>query len=115
MLQQRMQRYLSIDILRATAVLLMIQVHFADNLSWKVPSPQVLLEISETLGDWPAPLFTFLVGLSLSLWIGKQVASGRRDEEINKISIRGGFSCLPSVWLLRFSFGSRRTFLTGTS
>ncbi|HEV7412362.1 MAG TPA: heparan-alpha-glucosaminide N-acetyltransferase domain-containing protein, partial [Casimicrobiaceae bacterium] len=36
------RRYLSIDVLRALAILLMIQVHFVENLSAESHAPQLL-------------------------------------------------------------------------
>ena len=50
-----MKRYLSIDILRAVAILLMVQTHFVDDLSSKAASPSWLYDVSCWLGLWPAP------------------------------------------------------------
>ncbi len=101
-----MKRYLSIDILRAVAILLMIQVHFADDLSSGTESWPKLYAVSAVLGLWPAPLFTLLSGLSLSLWLRGQRGQGRSEEQITKYLVRRGlflfgaglaFACL--VWL----------------
>jgi uncharacterized membrane protein len=85
-----MKRYPSIDILRAIAILLMVQIHFVDNLSSKSASPTWLYDISCALGVWPAPLFALLSGLSFSLWTRKEESLGRSDTEITKIAIRRG-------------------------
>jgi uncharacterized membrane protein len=101
-----MKRYLSIDVLRAVAILLMIQVHFAQNLSSETKSWPTLYAVSTFLGLWPAPLFTLLSGLSLSLWLRKQRELGRSEEQTTKYLVRRGlflfgvglaFACL--VWL----------------
>jgi len=85
-----MKRYLSIDILRAVAILLMVQVHFVENLALWEDSSDWLYGWSCWLGNWPAPLFTLLSGLSFSLWARKQESLGRRDEDTTKIAIRRG-------------------------
>lgn len=70
-----MSRLISIDILRAIAILLMVQVHFVQNLSPRSSDSPMLYDLSEILGLLPAPIFTFLVGLSLWFWIQKQPAA----------------------------------------
>ena len=85
-----MKRYLSIDVLRAVAILLMIQVHFAGNLSAETESWPRLFSLSAAFGLWPAPLFTLLSGLSLSLWLRKQRELGRSEEQIDKFLVRRG-------------------------
>jgi uncharacterized membrane protein len=60
-----MKRFASIDVLRAIAILLMIQVHFVENLSPREASSAALYDLSEVLGMLQAPLFGFLMGLSL--------------------------------------------------
>ena len=64
-----MKRLASIDFLRAIAILLMIQVHFVENLSKREASSAALYDLSEVLGMLPAPVLTFMVGLSLWLWL----------------------------------------------
>jgi uncharacterized membrane protein len=85
-----MKRYFSVDVLRAVAILLMIQVHFAENLSADTGSWPRLYAFSTLLGRWPAPLFTLLSGLSVSLWLRKQRDLGRSEEQIDKYLIRRG-------------------------
>jgi uncharacterized membrane protein len=83
------QRYLSIDILRAIAILLMIQVHFTDDMSYAfAPTPGRLFDASGWLGLIPAPFFTVLSGLSYALWLRAQKRSGKGD--IVKYSFRRG-------------------------
>lgn len=74
-------RYTSIDILRAVAVAVMIQVHFVGNLSgFSHPAP----------AGFGAPLFTFVLGFSYHLWLEGQKARGTSDSDISKISARRG-------------------------
>lgn len=73
-------RYSSIDCLKTIAIVVMVLVHFAENLSG------VQLPITG-LG---APLFTFLSGLSYRLWVNGLEAKGTSEEEISKRSIRRG-------------------------
>ncbi len=101
-----MRRYLSIDVLRAVAILLMIQTHFAQNLSSETESWPRLYAYLMLLGLWPAPLFTLLSGLSLSLWLRRQRELGRNEEQINKYLVRrglflfgGGIAFAFFVWL----------------
>lgn len=73
-------RYPSLDILRTVAIIVMVLVHFAGNLSgYKLP-----------ISGLGAPLFTFLSGISYRLWVNGLNAKGVSDEEISKISIRRG-------------------------
>ena len=85
-----MRRLFSIDILRATAILLMIQVHFVGNLSPREPSSQGLYDLSTILGAFAAPIFTFLVGLSLWLWLNKQKSVGAEDSALRRFIIKRG-------------------------
>ena len=55
-------RYSSIDILRASAIVVMVIVHFLENLSG----------VREWSPDgFGAPLFTFLTGMSYWLWLSR--------------------------------------------
>ncbi|MHC4464625.1 MAG: heparan-alpha-glucosaminide N-acetyltransferase domain-containing protein [Planctomycetota bacterium] len=85
-----MRRLASVDVLRAIAILLMIQVHFVYNLSPREASTAALYDLSIVLGVLPAPIFTFLVGLSLWLWLRREVALGRSELELSKVIIRRG-------------------------
>ena len=74
-------RYLSIDILRTVAVVVMVQVHFVGNLSgFEHPTPN----------GFGAPLFAFLLGVSYSLWLNSPRMRYAHDTERSKISIRRG-------------------------
>ncbi|MFI4875176.1 MAG: heparan-alpha-glucosaminide N-acetyltransferase domain-containing protein [Blastopirellula sp. JB062] len=73
-------RYSSIDCLRTIAIVVMVLVHFAENLSG------VHLPITG-LG---APLFVFLSGLSYRLWVNGLEQRNVSAEEISKRSIRRG-------------------------
>jgi uncharacterized membrane protein len=85
-----MKRFASIDVLRAIAILLMIQVHFVENLSPRVASSAALYDLSEVLGMLPAPLFGFLAGLSLWLWLRRETGLGRRESELSQVVVRRG-------------------------
>ena len=81
---------LSIDIMRAVAILLMIQVHFVENLSPREASSAGLYDLSKGLGTLSAPIFSFLVGLSLWLWLSNQIEAGRKEAEIARVVRRRG-------------------------
>lgn len=73
-------RYVSIDILRAIAIVLMVFVHFMENLAGADWGP----------AGFGAPLFTFLVGVSYWLWLDSQYEKKRPTEEIGRTSARRG-------------------------
>lgn len=78
------KRINSIDILRALAIILMVQCHFVMNLStWKYIQVS-LYDLSMILGSIPAPLFTFLVGASLWVSLNRRRASGLEEKQIAK-------------------------------
>ena len=83
-------RYVSIDILRTIAIVLMVVVHFMENLSGADWAP----------AGFGAPLFTFLAGISYRLWLNAQEARGRSDSDISKVSIRRGLF----LFVLGFAF-----------
>ncbi len=75
-----MKRIHSIDVLRALAIVLMIQIHFVDNLGYSSEHGTLLYSISAWLGVIPAPLFTFLAGMSLFISLSKYPPeTGRRQ------------------------------------
>ncbi|WP_437631152.1 heparan-alpha-glucosaminide N-acetyltransferase domain-containing protein [Sorangium sp. So ce854] len=74
-------RYLSIDILRTIAVVVMVQVHFVENLSGlSHPTPN----------GFGAPLFAFLLGVSYFMWINSPRMRRASDSERSKSTIRRG-------------------------
>jgi uncharacterized membrane protein len=83
-------RYLSIDILRTLALILIIQVHAADHFSENVASPEYLFNLSQVFGHMGAPLFALLAGLSYSLWLAVQRRAGLGEDNIVKFSLRRG-------------------------
>lgn len=83
-------RYLSIDVLRALAILLMIQVHAVDNFSENIEYSGFLYDAAQIFGYMPAPLFALLSGLSYSLWLDAQHSAARSAGEITKYSLRRG-------------------------
>ncbi len=83
-----MKRLDSIDLLRATAILLMVQVHFADYLAASNGGPDWLWSVSTVLGSLAAPIFTFLVGMSLCLSLHKQAARGHPGRDIARRTVK---------------------------
>lgn len=86
-------RHPSIDVLRAVAIAIMVIVHFTENLSaWHGPQGSDGLLSG---GFWrptglAAPLFTFVAGVSLRLWIRGREQRGDTDEAITKAAVRRG-------------------------
>ena len=89
-----MKRHDSIDVLRAAAILLMVQIHFTQNLATDLASGGLLSYASRALGMIPAPLFTFLAGMSLHLSLSRHPVSGRAGEEVGLRQIRRGILLL---------------------
>jgi len=84
----------SIDVLRAAAIVLMVLVHFVENLSgWYGGGDGLFAGVH---GVWwlptgfAAPTFTFLVGVSYRLWLESQRARGRDERTIHRVTIRRG-------------------------
>lgn len=71
-----MKRLTSIDVMRTVAILLMIQIHFVENLS-QPGEYSTIYQISSILGTLSAPIFTFLVGISLFISFKRMKALGK--------------------------------------
>ncbi|MHC4627577.1 MAG: heparan-alpha-glucosaminide N-acetyltransferase domain-containing protein, partial [Planctomycetota bacterium] len=106
-----MRRLVSVDVLRAIAILLMIQVHFVYNMSPREASTAALYDLSIVFGALPAPIFTFLAGLSLWLWLRRETALGRNELALSKVTLRRGLFLFGAglafavfVWLPREVF-----------
>jgi len=84
------RRYLSIDVLRGLAAILMVQDHFTEHLSGDIASPRYLFTVATTLGLAPAPIFCFLSGLSYYLWLRVQARQRLDSEDVVKYSVRRG-------------------------
>jgi uncharacterized membrane protein len=104
-------RYLSIDVLRTVAIVVMVLVHFVENLSG------VVLAIS----GFGAPLFSFLAGVSYCLW-SEQQRKRCSEEQISKVSTRRGLFVLGVgfafnilVWLPEDTFNWDVLTLIGTA
>ena len=89
-------RFASIDILRTVAIVVMVFVHFGENLSGYTP----------WMSGFGAPLFVFLSGASYFLWSDGRLARGASEEEVTKVSVRrglfvfgAGFAFNLLVWL----------------
>ena len=83
-----MKRLHSIDILRALAIIFMVQIHFVQNLSPYEQSSAWLYDLAGALGAIPAPWFTFLVGFSLWLWLQKR--EGTPVKDLRRQNLRRG-------------------------
>lgn len=73
-------RIRAVDLVRTTAIAIMVVVHFVENLSGVVPR----------ISGFGAPLFTLLSGLSYRLWLDGQLARGASDALIRVRTIRRG-------------------------
>ena len=84
------KRHDSIDVLRAAAILLMVQIHFTQNLATDLAAGGLLSYGSRALGMIPAPLFTFLTGMSLRLSLSRDPGGGQAGEEFALRHLRRG-------------------------
>lgn len=73
-------RLKSIDLVRCTAIVIMVVVHFVENLSGVVPM----------ISGFGAPLFALLSGLSYRLWLDAQHARGVSEALITLRTVRRG-------------------------
>lgn len=84
------KRFDSIDVLRAAAILLMVQIHFTQNLATDLAADGLFPYGSRALGMIPAPLFTFLAGMSLRLSLSRHPDGGHAEGELGPRHIRRG-------------------------
>ncbi|MFO0905225.1 MAG: heparan-alpha-glucosaminide N-acetyltransferase domain-containing protein [Pirellulales bacterium] len=70
----------SIDILRMFAMVVMVYVHFSENLAGVTPR----------IAGLGAPTFLFLVGVSYRLWLNGRLRRGASDESIRRTTLRRG-------------------------
>ena len=78
-------RYRSIDLMRSYAIVVMVFVHFLENLAGS--------------RDWSpdgfgAPIFTFLTGVSYRLWLVSRERRGTATDQISRETIRRGLFLL---------------------
>lgn len=94
----------SLDILRAAAILGMVLIHFVDNLAGyrAAEGPGWLYEAAQVAGAVPAPLFTFLVGVSLWLSLVSRRGDGPAEAQATVRIVRRGLFIL----LLGFAFAT---------
>lgn len=87
-------RQRSVDLLRALAIVLMVVVHFAENLSgWRGGAGGAFAGVHRSWWlptGFAAPCFTFLSGLSYRLWLEVQRHRGVGEEAIAKRTVRRG-------------------------
>jgi uncharacterized membrane protein len=73
-------RYASIDALRTLAIVLMVLVHFTENLAgWVIP-----------FAGSGAPMFVILSGVSFALWVEAQARRGVPAGEVTRRGVRRG-------------------------
>lgn len=73
-------RVRSIDVLRTIALVVMVFVHFCENLAGYTPD----------IAGFGAPLFVFLSGASYFLWSDAKLARGSDPQDVSKVSVRRG-------------------------
>lgn len=73
-------RLKSVDLVRSSAIAIMVVVHFVENLSGVVP----------TIAGFGAPLFAVMSGLSYRLWLDAQRARGASEALIGVRTVRRG-------------------------
>jgi uncharacterized membrane protein len=73
-------RFSSIDILRTLSIVVMIVVHFCENLAGITPE----------IAGIGAPMFMFLSGMSYRLWLNGRKTRELPGETISKITVRRG-------------------------
>lgn len=79
-----MRRLHAIDILRALAIIWMVQIHFVDNLGYLAQRDTPLYAVFVWFGFIPAPLFTFLAGASLFLSLRKHPPEAARARVLQR-------------------------------
>lgn len=100
----------SIDILRGLAILLMVQDHCSlIFVGWEESS--LIFTGSLSLGLLAAPIFSFIFGLSLFLWMEKKGAVGGDSREVIRSTVRRGlFLFLLGLVLLTCTWGPDKIF-----
>ena len=105
-------RYASIDLLRAVAIVLMVVVHFTENLSGVGWAP----------AGFGAPLFAFLAGVSFRIWVRAQEVKGTPDDAVTRTAVRRGvflfalgFAFNVLVWLPEDTFNWDVLTMIGTA
>ena len=107
----RRQRLDSMDIMRTIAIILMVHIHFVDTLSGDLYWSTIPNKIISTVRVFAAPIFTFLVGMSLQLAVHNQEKVGMKSAEMNVRNWWRGMYLLfvdfiinITVWHTRFVF-----------
>jgi uncharacterized membrane protein len=93
----RQERLDSTDILRSVAIVLMVVVHFVENLAGRHGGTDPFAAGYRAVWlptGFAAPIFTFLTGLNYRLWQESLAARGVPQERICKITIRRGLFLL---------------------
>ncbi|MFM8578667.1 MAG: heparan-alpha-glucosaminide N-acetyltransferase domain-containing protein [Planctomycetaceae bacterium] len=104
----------SIDVLRSAAIVLMVVVHFVENLSGRHGGADPFADGYRAVWlptGFAAPIFSFLTGLNYRLWADGLVARGVADEAVSKATVRRGlfliglgFAFNVLVWLPEDTF-----------
>ncbi|MCS7298786.1 MAG: heparan-alpha-glucosaminide N-acetyltransferase domain-containing protein [Spirochaetia bacterium] len=106
------QRFISIDILRALSIVLMVIIHSVIYTSSGGDYDQTLyFVVNSAIGVIPAPLFVFLMGMSLSIMAYRWKQLGLSESRITvSLIIRGfliftiGLVFAGAVWGIKFIF-----------
>lgn len=101
-----MKRYDSIDLLRAVAIFLMVLCHFVIFTSTGDKYPLIYFFCNHVFGDLAAPLFAFILGMSLCVSVMNWKARGASDSFIVRRSlIRGVILFIIGLLYLLFIWG----------
>jgi uncharacterized protein len=87
-------RYVSIDIMRALAIIFMVVCHAVIYLSSPNSGPWVHFLGNHVVGDFAAPFFAFLLGVSQAVSMSKKSTSMNNQTMIKKALTRGGIVVL---------------------
>lgn len=79
----------SIDLLRTVAIVIMVLVHFAENLSG-ISLAEPWTPVRWRLEGLGAPMFAFLTGISYGLWLRGMERKGKSDGVISRVTVRRG-------------------------
>jgi uncharacterized membrane protein len=107
-----MKRLNSIDIARAIAIFLMVMCHFIIYITRPEGSyPNIYFFGDHILGDFPAAMFLFLVGISLCVSINKSRQNGIPESSLfSRLIIRGAVIFIFGIIFITVVWGHKHTF-----
>lgn len=101
-----MNRYKAIDLLRTIAIIAMVPCHFSEFFSSdQGPWGWINFLTDDLIGDFAAPLFLFLVGISLVISDDHATAKGTLKSQTNKLIARGSFIFLAGLFFRALNYG----------